>query len=90
MFERSEIWERADDCVWVYVVFRDLRTGLFHLQQANAQYIGDPMPVSEVLAKMNLSEQELFWQTCPSERCKGFPTAVAAIAHHKAEFADML
>jgi hypothetical protein len=65
MFERSEVWERAEDCIWVYVIFRVLRSDLFHLQQANALY-------------------------ADSERSSRFPTAIAAVEHHKAEFADML
>jgi hypothetical protein len=72
------------------VIFRDLRSDVFHLQQANALYADDPTTVKEALARMKLSEPELFWETCPSERSSGFPTAIAAIAHHKAEFADML
>lgn len=90
MFERTEVWERTDDFIWVYVLFRDLRTGLFHLQQANALYPDDPTKVTRLLEQMRLSEPDLFREQCPSERSLGFPTATAAIADHKTEFAEML
>jgi hypothetical protein len=89
MFERSEIWERTTECVWVYVLFRDLRTGLFHVQQANAFYGDDVKTTKDALERMHLTEHDLFAEECPSERSKGFPTAFAAVEHHKAEFADI-
>lgn len=89
MFERIDIWENAPDCVWVYIVFRDLDTGLFHVQQAIAHYPTDPLPVGRSLAAMGLSETDLFRERSPSKRCAGFATAAEAVTHHKVAFAEM-
>jgi len=90
MFERSEIWERTEACIWVYVLFRDIRSGLFFVQQANAIYANDPSSTAQTLERMKLSVHDLFIEQCPSERSAGFLTAMEAVEHHKAEFADMM
>jgi hypothetical protein len=90
MFERLEIWERTEECIWIYVLFRDLETGLFHVQQANAVYPSTPDSMRTGFETKTSTTLELFSESSPSERSLGFLTAEKAVAHHKGEFADIL
>jgi hypothetical protein len=89
MFERMEIWEQAGDHIWIYVIFRDLATGLFHVQQASAIYAASDEGARSGFDSMTTTMAELFQERAPSDHT-GFSSIADAIAHHKAEFADMI
>jgi hypothetical protein len=38
MFEKHEIWDRSEDHIIIYIVFRDLDTDLHYVQQAKRQH----------------------------------------------------
>jgi hypothetical protein len=90
MFERMEIWEEKGDHTWIYVIFRDLATGLFHVQQASAIYASNLETTRSGIDNMATSIVELFQERTPSKRSKGFSTIADAFMHHKAEFAEMI
>lgn len=90
MFERIEVWERTAECVWVYVVFRDLQSHLFHVQQGSAVYETSIHETRDGIARRAITEVELFLETPPPERSRGYATLGEAVANHKAAFAEMM
>jgi hypothetical protein len=89
LYRQVIVWKhRSDfeaDTAVRYCCFESLKTGLFHIQSAD--YFR--LPVNEV-GKQQLDRQciELFVETDPQDRTKGFASLEEAIAAHDRCFYD--
>ena len=86
MFEKHEIWERCEEYILVHVIFRDLETNLYHLQQTNYLYPGTSASIQEAMACHDFYVVDVFWENLPTEREKGYATMHEAIEEHWRDF----
>ncbi|WP_028000504.1 hypothetical protein [Sinorhizobium arboris] len=85
MFEKHDIWERHQGCVVIHRIFRDLDTGLYHLQQSEAVTLAESRTRTVTAEQFALSV-DLFLDEPPSMRATGYKTVPEAIAAHWREF----
>lgn len=88
MFEKYEVWSRGDEYVLRHLVFRDIESALYHLQQTDYLYVDGPDAVAKASAQQLGLAVELFLEEPPSYRAKGFRSIAEAIAgrHEEPEF----
>jgi hypothetical protein len=79
MFEKHEIWERCEEYILVHVIFRDLDTGLYHLQQTNYLYPEPPQTLADAAAGHRYYVVDLLYEQSPAERVKGYGTMREAV-----------
>jgi hypothetical protein len=89
MFEKLEIWERGPEIIAIYIVFRSLKTGLCHVQQANFLYSNNSEDIRKNIASHEYCVADNFMATSPAKRVRGFPTAKKAVKAHKRRFGSM-
>jgi hypothetical protein len=86
MFEKHEVWERCEEYILVHVIFRDLETGRYHLQQTNYLYPGRPEEIAKQVAEHRYYVVDLFCEESPAERVNGYATIREAVEAEMREF----
>lgn len=79
MFEKHEIWSHTDEAVLRHLIFRDIATNLYYLQQTDSLYANGSKETAESAA-LQLSIAIRAFQDNSSSKCRrrGFRTIAEA------------
>lgn len=79
MFEKHEIWQHTEEAVLRHLIFRDIATNLYYLQQTDSLYANGSKETAE-LAALQLSIAVRECQENSPRECgrRGFKTIVDA------------
>jgi hypothetical protein len=80
MFEKHEIWRHTEEAVLRHLIFRDIRTNLYYLQQTDYLYGKSLDEIKEAAASHLYCAIDLFLEEIPSNegRGRGFKTIAEA------------
>ncbi|MBD9386734.1 hypothetical protein IB237_06080 [Agrobacterium sp. AGB01] len=71
MFEKHEIWRHTEEAVLRHLIFRDITTNLYYLQQTDSLYANGSKETAESAALHLSIAVELFIEVIPSSKDGG-------------------
>lgn len=79
MFEKHEIWSHTEEAVLRHLIFRDIATNLYYLQQTDSLYANGPKETAEFAALQLSIAIRAFQENFSSKRRRrGFKTIAEA------------
>ncbi|GEM_PF-2518106 len=72
MFEKHEIWSHTDEAVLRHLIFRDIATNLYYLQQTDYLYGKSLEEIKEEAASHLYYTIDLFLEAIPSSQARGY------------------
>lgn len=79
MFEKHEIWQHKEEAVLRHLIFRDITTNLYYLQQTDSLYANGSKETAELAALQLSIAIRAFQENSSSKlRGRGFKTIAEA------------